>query len=212
MNRRFDSHLFWGSYSPLSSLAGAALIVLASARFSFALICTGALIWVYGLTALVYSGGRSIMPTRGRMIILLFLSAFISGIFMLFVGLLNPLLILGTGFFLVLIPPACLGSAFYENSDSMELIEVFSRSLLEAMVLGGIILALALVREPLGMGTLSFPGGAQGIVELFGSQDTENFVLVRFLSVSAGAFLLLGYGIAVFRYFGGQNGNIKEER
>jgi len=212
MNRRYDAHLFWGSYSPLSSLAGAGLIILASARFSFALICTGALVWVYGLTALIYSGAGSIMPKRGKMVALLFLSSFITGIFMLLAGLLNPLLIMGTGFFIILIPPCCLGSAFYENSDSMELIEVFSRSLLEAMVLSGIILALALIREPLGMGTLSFPGGSQGIVELFGGSGEDSFVFVRLFSVSAGALVILGYGTALFRYFREQNGGIKEER
>ena len=212
MNRRFDAHLFWGSYSPLSSLAGAGLIILASARFSFALICTGALIWVYGLTTLIYSGARSIMPKRGKTAVLLFLSAFTAGFFMLFTSLLNPLLVLGTGFFIVLIPPCCLGTSFYENIDSLDLIEVFSRSLLEAMVLGGIILAFALIREPLGMGTLSFPGGAQGIVELFGGRGEDSFVLVRFFSVSAGALMLLGYVVAMFRYFREQNGGIKEDR
>jgi len=210
MNRRFESNLFWGVHSPLSTLTGMALIVLASSRFAFALICAGALLWVYGLAALIFSGARRIMPGRGQMVILLFLSTFLCGVFMLIVNLLNPLLILGTGFFLLLIPPYCLGSGLFQASESMSLSEVFSRAMLEAVVLAGIILAVALIREPLGMGTLSLPGGAQGIVELIESRE-EDFVPARILSASAGALLLLGYGIALYRFFRDREGNFKEE-
>ena len=207
MNRRFESHLFWGSHSPLSTLTGAGLIIMASSRFAFALVCAGALIWVYGLSALIFSGARSIMPIRGRMVILLFLSAFLCGIFMILVGLLNPLLILGTSFFLLLVPPCCLGSGLFEASDSVSPGEVFSRALFEAIVLAGLILAFALIREPLGMGTLSFPGGVQGIVEIFDTAEENSVVPIRFLSVSAGGLLLLGYGTALFRYLRERNGN-----
>ena len=210
MNRRFDSHLFWGSHSPLSALSGVALIILASTRFAFALICAGALIWVYGLSALIFSGVRSIMPGRGRMIILLFLSTFLCGIFMFLVGLLNPLLILGMGFFLILVPPCCLGTGLFEASGTEYTAEVFSRAMLEAIVLANVILALALIREPLGLGTLSFPGGVQGIIEVFNNQG-DGFVPARLLSASAGGLLLLGYVVALFRYFRERNGSVPEE-
>ena len=211
MSRRFESHLFWGSHSPLSLLTGAGLIVLSSARLAFALICTGTIIWVYGLTALVYSCSRPILPNRGKNIVLLFLSTFLCGIFMFLVGLLNPLLVMGTGFFLILVPPCCLGSGFFEASESEYPVEVISRALFEAGVLGGIILAFALIREPLGMGTLSFPGGAQGIIEFFGAGEAGTFAPVRILSMSAGGLLLLGYGIAVFRYFREKNGGTPKD-
>ena len=199
MNERFSSHLFWGSHSPLSTLTGAALIIITSSRFGFALICAGALLWVYGLTALVFSAARNVMPGRGRMLVLLFLAAFFSGIFVLLASLSNPLLIFGAGFFLLLIPPCLLGSGFFEASESQSTLETVSRALLEAMVLSVIILGLALIREPLGMGTLSVPGGSQGLTEIF--QFANNgFLPVRILSVSAGGFLLFGYGTALFRY------------
>jgi len=211
MNRRFDAHPFWGSHSPLPSLAGAALIIMASSRFAFAIVCAGALVWVYGLSALIFFGGRKIMPNRGRKVILLFLSTFSCGIYMLLVGLLNPLLILGTSFFLFLVPPSCLSSGFFEAAESAPLGDIFSRALLEAFVLAGLILAFALVREPLGMGTLSFPGGTQGIMELFESRGEDGFVSIRILSASAGGLLLLGYGIALFRYFREQQtGNVDD--
>jgi hypothetical protein len=127
---------------------------------------------------------------------------------MLLAGMINPLLILGTGFFLVLVPPCCLGSGFFEASESRPPGEVFSRALFEAVVIAGLILAFALIREPLGMGTISFPGGIQGIVEVFEAREGDSFVPVRFLSASAGGLLLLGYGIALFRYFRERSGNI----
>ena len=211
MSRRLNAHCFWGSHSPLSALTGAGLIIMASSRFSFALICAAALLWVYGFTALVFSGARTVMPKRGRRVILLFLSAFFCGTFMLLAGLLNPLLILGTGFFLVLVPPCCLSSGFFEASESSSLTDVLPRALLEASVLAGIILAVALIREPLGMGTLSFPGGIQGIVEVFDVYDDGGFVPIRFLSASAGGLVLLGYGTALFRHLREQSGNIPQD-
>ena len=207
MSRRFNSHLFWGSHSPLSALTGAGLIIMASGRFSSAILCLGALVWVYGLTAMVFSAARSIMPDRGRKIILLFLSSFFCGLFMLLIGLINPMLILGTAFFLILIPPCCLGSGFFEASESYDASEVLYRALLEAFVLAGIILALALVREPLGMGTISFPGGIQGTTELFDVRQDNTFVPIRFLAASAGGLVLLGYGAALFRYYRERGGN-----
>jgi len=205
MKSRFESHVFWGSYSPFSLLTGTALIILASSRLAFALICAGALIWVYGLTMLVFSGARKIMPKSGKMLILLFLSAFSCGIFMILTSLLNPLLIFGTGFFLFLIPPCLLGSGLIQSSMQADLEETFSRAILEAMALALLIVAFALIREPLGMGTLSFPGGPQGFFEIFGGADEGSFVPVRLLSASAGGLLLLGYGTALFRYFRERN-------
>ena len=211
MRGRFESHLFWGSYSPLSLPTGAALIILASSRLAFALICAGALIWVYAFTALIFSAARKILPVRGKMIILLFLSAFTCGIFMLLISILNPLLVSGTGFLLILIPPCLLGSGLFEASERVDLEEVFSRAFLEALVLALVVVAFALIREPFGMGTLSFPGGAEGIVELFGRPDDDAFVPVRILSASAGGLILLGYGTALFRFFRGRSGGVSND-
>ena len=210
MNRRLESRLFWGFHSPLSSLCAAPLIIMASSRFSFALVCTGALIWVYGLTTLIFSYARPILPNRGKIALLLFLSSFLSGFFMLLCGLLNPMLILGMGFFLILIPPSCLGSGFFEASETAYPLEAASRAVLEAVVLGTIIMAVSLIREPLGMGTLSFPGGPEGIMELFSDGGTDSIALLRILSVSSGGLLLFGYIIALFRYFKESSGSYPE--
>lgn len=211
-NRRFQSHIFWGYHSPLSALIGAPLIIMASSRLAFALVAAGAIVWVYGFTALISGGARRIIPSRGRKAVLLFLSAFLCGIFMLALSLLNPILSLGTGFFLLLVPPCCLGSGFFEASKDEELLETASRALLEALTLSAVIVALALIREPLGMGTLSLPGGAGGLVELFGSSgDKDGFVPLRVLSVSGGGLLLLGYAAALYRYFKARIGHSSED-
>jgi len=215
MKGRFSSHLFWGSHSPLSALSGAALIIMASNKLSFALICSGALVWVFGLTVLVYSCVHSVLPSvlpsRGRMIILLFLSTFFCGIFAITISLLNPLLILGTVFFLVLVPPWCMSTGFFEAVESLDPVEAVSRALLEALVFSGVIIALSLIREPLGMGTLSIPGSVQGITDIYEGQNTETILPGRILSISAGGLLLLGYVIAVYRYFKDRSGNVSQE-
>jgi hypothetical protein len=82
----------------------------------------------------------------------------------------------------------------------MEAEDALARALLEALVLGVLIVALALIREPLGLGSLSIPGGTFGFIELF-TYDTGGIVPLRIISSSAGAFLLLGYATALFRFY-----------
>ena len=208
MKSRFSSHLFWGSHSPLAALNGSALIIVASNRLSFAFVCSGALIWVFGLTVLVYSFAKPILPSRGKMVILLFMSSFFCGIFVIITSLLNPLLILGTAFFLVLVPPWCMSTGFFETVESLDPFDAISRAVFEAAVFSGVIIALSLVREPIGMGTISIPGSVYGIVEIYKGQNTESILPGRILSISAGGLMLLGYVIALYRYFKNRSGNV----
>jgi len=140
-------------------------------------------------------------------VILLFLSSFFCGLFILLVGLLNPLLVLSTTFFLILIPPICLGTGFFaettacETPEAADIFDTVFRAFLEAVALAGIILAFALIREPLGLGTLSIPSAAQGITELFSREETNTIIPAQIFSVSSGGLLLLGYGTAMYRYF-----------
>jgi len=211
MSRRLRSHIFWGSHSPMYLLSAIALLIMASGRLSFALVSAAALIWVYGFTTLVFSGARSIMPKPGEMVVLVFLASFFSGMFAILIGTLNPVLFLSSAFFLLLIPPCCLGSGFFQAAKTSTLGEALPRALLEATVLGGIIIAFALIREPLGMGTFSIPGGPQGVNEVVNINSNLGFFPGRFLSVSAGGLILFGYGAAVFKYFKIRAGNVKED-
>jgi hypothetical protein len=198
--REQNGRIFWGFHAPLSSLAGAGLLVLASSRLAFAIVCAGALIWVYGFTSLVYFSSRKIMPQKGKSVILLFLSSFVCGIYILCLFLINPLTIMGTCFFLFLVPPCCTGSGLFRRRGFPDLGEAVFRFFFESLVLGGLIIAVSLIREPLGLGSLSFPGGVQGMVEISGDEH-EGFFPARIFAASGGGLLILGYGIALFRYF-----------
>jgi hypothetical protein len=61
------------------------------------------------------------------------------------------------------------------------------------------------------MGTLSIPGGFQGIIELYSVRDPDTFVPLRILSVSGGGLLLLGYVTALYRYIREQNGSVPRD-
>jgi hypothetical protein len=177
------------------------LLILASSRFAYAVFCAGGLIWVYGITALVWFLSKPLLPKAGRPVVLLFLTSLVSSFYILLSGLLNPLLILGTWFFLILIPPCCIGSGLFEDLEGVEPEEALPRVLIEAGTLSVLIIGLSLIREPLGLGSLSFPGGPGGIIEFFTAADNDGFFPLRLLSVSGGGFLLLGYVIAGYRSF-----------
>jgi hypothetical protein len=97
----------------------------------------------------------------------------------------------------------CTGSGLFERINSLEIDRAVSRAVGEAAVLGLLIIAFSLIREPLGYFSLSLPGGVQGIVKIF-SLDGETLLPVRIIAGSAGALLLLGYGVGLYRYFSNQ--------
>ena len=185
--------LFWGAGSPLATLAGAGLLVMASARTAYALITLGALVWVYTLSAVIITLAGNILPVRGRYLAALGVSSALGGLYLLIIELLNPLLALESALYIALTPVVCHiagvtsrlaartapGDAPHGGRRDVERTEeAILAAFLEALVYGALLVALALVRELLGLGTISLP--------------------VRVLDSSAGAFFLLGYGIAFF--------------
>jgi Na+-translocating ferredoxin:NAD+ oxidoreductase RnfE subunit len=175
-------------------------MILGSSRFSYALVSALALLWVYILSALALR--IPFLPRRGRGAIAVSLSSVIAALFTLILFFICPILAMDSLLFLILCPLCCVSSGVLERIEKFDTGEAVFQSYLEGMILSGLILALALIREPLGYGTLSLPGGRQGIL-CFVKFPEESFSPLRILSSSAGAFFLLGYGIAVFRRFGG---------
>jgi hypothetical protein len=174
-------------------------MILASTRFSYALIGGMALLWVSILTGLAL---RIPLLSRQGTGIRIALSSFIAGVFILILFLLCPILVLDSLVFLLLCPLYCVSSGVLDRTGTLDLGEAVFHSYMEGMILSAVILILALIREPLGYGTFSLPGGRHGIlcpVNFAG----ESYLPVRFLSLSGGAFFLLGYGVALFRRFGG---------
>jgi hypothetical protein len=186
-------------------LACLGLLIMASIRTAFALVSMGALVWVYcGLILIVWTAG-AFFPERGKDILLMFLAGFLGGLYFLFLSLASPLLALDCVLFIILVPAAAfdflrgaVDLGLNRRMDSQDGRQTLILAAREALLLGALIVALALIREPIGFGALSVPGGARGIVELF-NREAGIFFPVRIIASTAGAFFLLGYGVALFR-------------
>jgi hypothetical protein len=167
---------------------------------AFALVCAGALLWVYCLSSLAAIPARKILPRRGKGLVLVFLASFTGNLYLLVLWFVNPVLALENFFILSLIPLMCAGSGLFERIDSLNLRDALVRSSGEALVLGGLVIGFSLIREPLAYLSLSLPGGPLGVVMIF--SGGENALLpIHFITASAGALLILGYGIGIYRYF-----------
>ncbi|MDR0501849.1 MAG: hypothetical protein LBH16_00860 [Treponema sp.] len=114
-----NQHSFWGSLSPLGGLTGAGLLIMASARLSWAVTVALGLFWVYALTVLAYSFlvsteiSRKIFPQKGRENLFACLASFFGSIFLLLFWLLCPFAALEVFLPLLLIPLYCAGSGIF---------------------------------------------------------------------------------------------------
>jgi Na+-translocating ferredoxin:NAD+ oxidoreductase RnfE subunit len=194
-----QSHVFWGNSAPLSTLVGLGFMIMATSRLAFAITLTGALVWVNVLTVLIASFGRPLLPKKGQELIWVFLAGFSGSLYLLLVYAVSPFLAMEITFLISLVPLFCAGSGICSRVLSLEPEDAILRAFLEALALGGILIALALIREPLGFGSLSFPGGPQGMAVLVFSEGL-NFP-VRIIAGASGGLLLLGYGLSLFRRF-----------
>jgi hypothetical protein len=197
-NLRLQNHLFWGPYAPLSTLIGVGILIMASSRTAFALVTLAALVWVYALTPLIFRIASPVLPQRGGDLILVTLSTFAGGLFHLILWLISPLLAMETALLIILTPVCYIASGVFSRLKSLPPKETLIRPIFEALALGLLILVMALIREPLGFGSFSLPGGIKGIIEIFGGGE-NSFFSIQIIGSSAGALLLFGYGLAVFR-------------
>ena len=202
MSVHSQSNFLWGSHSPLSTLAGAGLIIMSSARLAHAIFSSGAIIWTFVLTSLIFFSAQRIMPKNGKFIVLLFLSSFVCSLYLFFVSLLNPLLVTGAWFFILLIPPCCIGSFLNTGLESRDIIQMCRHFVKEALALAMLCIAFSFIREPLGLYSLSVPGGVWGIYEVFSvAENNSGYFPAQILSVSSGALIILGFVAAIFRHF-----------
>jgi len=198
--------------SPATVLPGCCLLIIASGRLSHALATAGALVWVYGFTTLVIYSSVKIFPKHGRTILISFLASFMAGFYLFVLWLASPLCALESFFAVSLVPVFytasggsksfnALNGALYSAEDS------FFSSFFEALSLGVLLMAFAIIREPLSYVSLSLPGGQQGSVMLF-SFATESVLPLQLAGASCGALLLLGYFWALYKYMNNnQDGN-----
>jgi len=195
-----SQHVFWGSASPLAALSGGGLLIMASLRFSYAIVVSVSLLWVCCLGVLVFRAAAKIFPKRGVAVCQIFLASLMTGLFLLLLWILCPVITLEVFFIVSLVPVFCVSSGIFKRVDSLDPIEALYRAWCETAVLSALILAFALIREPLGLASLSVPGGAQGIIFLFAAKR-ESLFPIRIIAASSGALILLGCGIGVYRHY-----------
>jgi len=185
--------------SPAAVLPGCCLLVIASGRLSHALTVAGALVWVYGLTTLVIYAAAKIFPRHGRATLISFLASFMAACYIFILWLLSPLCALESFFAVSLVPVFYIAAGPSKRFNALSAEDSFFSSFFEALSLGVLLLAFALIREPLGYVSLSLPGGLQGSVMLF-SFGSESFLPVQLIGSSGGTLLLLGYFWALYKH------------
>jgi Na+-translocating ferredoxin:NAD+ oxidoreductase RnfA subunit len=198
--------VFLQKTSPLSCLYGIGLLIMASDRLAHAMTVAGALLWVYCLSTLAVHASAKIIPRQGKKMLFVFLATFILSFYLLLLWLLSPLCALSMFFVLSLVPIMCVASGILERLETKSLSEKMLESFSASLMLGLLLVIFALIREPFGYLSLSFPGGAQGIILLF-SMEMESFLPVQLIATSSGALLLLGYFYGLYRYY-----NAKSQR
>jgi hypothetical protein len=203
-------HSFWGSLSPFGGLTGAGLLVMASARLSWAVIIAGSLLWVYGLTSMVFSFlcsevDAKIFPEEGRGYVFTCIASFFGSIYLLLLWLLCPLAAFEVFFLLLIVPLFCASSGVFEQiafpneNTHNDIIDDVSDAASQAAVLAGLIIVFSIVREPLSYCSLSLPGTSGGMVTIMYFKSNSFFPMSIF-GASAGALLLLGYIICLYQY------------
>jgi len=215
-----NQNSFWGSLSPLGGLSGAGLLIMASARLSWAVTIAIGLFWVYGLTVLTYSFlvstpmTNKIFPQKGRANLFICLASFFGSIYLLVFWLLCPFAALEVFFPLMLVPLYCAGSGIFgwiakdippfdasKNAyGNVDIFENVSKAVSQAAILAGLLIAFSILREPLSYCSLSFPGTSQGMITIMYFKK-GSFFPVGIFSSSAGALLLLGYLLCLYQYY-----------
>jgi hypothetical protein len=181
-------------------------MIIATSRLAFALSAAGALVWIYTLTALILGSAKPILPKKGLPVLRLFLISFLGSLYILIFRCINPYLGMETTFLFLLCSLSCAGSRICRRIEGLPLQKSILKAFLEALSLGGLLVALSLIREPLGFGSLTFPGGPQGLAALFvfSAPAGALYFPVRIIAGASGGLLLLGYILILFRRLKGQ--------
>ena len=196
--------------SPAFLIAASPLVVTGTSRLAFALISALSLLWVYGLSVAAVRVIRRFFPKKIFYNILsLLLFSIIGSLFLLIVEFINPVLGRETALLVFFAPVICFACGIGTRTEEAPLKTAFVNTCVEALSIGLFLVFFALVREPLGYGALSLPGGARGVYELFRIRAAG--FPVHIIAGSAGALLLLGYIFLVFRMVRPQKGRAEEE-
>jgi hypothetical protein len=208
--------------NPLSAMSAAALLIAASTRIAYAIVVFGALLWVFFICSVIFYFADGALPKKkstgvlpgARTIIEIMMSGFWGSVYYLILYLLNPFLAMENILWIMLTPvfycaykAGCESKYITSDANSTKKENSVKNMIKQAVCLGILIFIIALIREPLGFGSLSIPGGNGGIIELFSIQNIS--IPIQIISCSAGAFFLSAYILIVLRYLtkGSKNGD-----
>jgi hypothetical protein len=206
-----NQYSFWGSASPLGGLAGAGILVMVSARLSWAIIVAGSLFWVYGLTSITFAVLSSVLdkkffPESGKKALYACFASFWGCIYLFLFWILCPLAAIEMLLPLLLVPLFCASSGIVEYISKekvyLDVLEHLSEMISEAASIAILLVIFAIIREPLSYCMLSFPGSFQGMMTIMYFKSNSFFPIGLFAS-SAGGLLLLGYFICLYQNFKG---------
>jgi hypothetical protein len=203
-------HPFWGSCSPLGGLSGAGLLIMCSARLSWAIIAAGGLFWVYTLTTLSFaffcSGkAKRYFPYEGRKFIFSCIASLFSSIYLFLFWLLCPFAALEVFLPILLIPMYCVESGILERITAPvdlfrpDISNFVSEAASKAAVMAVILISFSIIREPFAYGSLSFPGSYRGMTIIM-SFMSGSFLPIGLFAGSTGALILLGYFTGLYQY------------
>jgi Na+-translocating ferredoxin:NAD+ oxidoreductase RnfE subunit len=209
---QYDKTNPWGSHSPLMSLTGISLIITASSRLSCSIIVFFLLEAIYTITLCIIHGGKSIIPAKYKTAITIMIVTFISSLFYFFIDLIHPVSALELYFIVFLIPLTFLSSHLEKTASNFSASEEIIFGAKQASILGGIIIAIALIREPLGYGTLSLPFSNKMMYLL--PESIQEQAVLQVFSAPLGGFLITACLIALVRFVTHQQdtSSVKENR
>jgi hypothetical protein len=183
---------------PFVPLSAVTLIVVATGRMAAALIAIAALFWTFTFSLLICYCLKKLLPESGRRFIVIMAASLVASFFYLLLYVINPVLAIESSLLIAITPFIYCSYRFEKKDDRAALSEILLPPLKAVFSVSILMFAFALIREPLGYASLSIPGGKAGIIELF-NRDSNFPYAVEFIAASSGAFLLLGYVLAVFR-------------
>jgi len=206
----YRQNYFWDSDSPLGGLTGLSLLIIGSARLSWAVTITGSLIWVYGLTAFTFSFllkavNKNFFPKNGRASLLMVFASFWGSTYLLLLWLLSPFAVLEVFLPLMLVPLFCASSGVCRQIINLpedpqyDIYQNISDATFHAFVLSALLIIFSFIREPLSFCSLSFPGSYRGMIMIFQFNDGAFFPVRLFVS-SAGALILLGFFTGLYQH------------
>lgn len=200
-NRHLDIHPFWGYTSPLYSLWAVGFLVFSSSSLAYGIIAFLDILGVFlvssvGILSFLYL--FNIKERAAWQILMILVPAFVQYVFLLALSFISPILYLETFFFLLIVPFLFLSSGI-PVLDFSSPQRVVGQSIIKALIVGLLGIALSCIREPFGHGSLTIPT-RYGAVNFLSSEQSAS-IAIQLLASTAGFLILFGYVVALYRFF-----------